>query len=136
MYLEQGRNAGGEVYLYAEEVSEAMKKAVEETNRRRAVQEAYNREHGITPRTIQKSVRRMVKPEDFEETPELVAVDEKELEQQIADLELAMWAASQDLDFERAAELRDQLRTLEAQLKGIALPQATPPSRKKRRRRR
>jgi len=131
------RNAGGEVYLYAEEVTGAMKAAVEETNRRRAVQEVYNREHGITPRTIDKSVRRVVKPEDYEEAPELSApVDEEELKRQIADLELAMWSASQDLDFERAAELRDQLRALEAQLKGVALPQATPPSRKKRRRRR
>jgi len=131
------RNAGGEVYLYAEEVSEAMKAAVEETNRRRAVQEAYNREHGITPQTIEKSVRRMVKPEDFEESPEVaVTIDEDDLRRQIADLELAMWSASQDLDFERAAELRDQIRSLEAQLKGVELPQATPPSRKRRRRRR
>uniref|UniRef100_UPI0025E29DDB helicase-related protein n=1 Tax=Oceanithermus sp. TaxID=2268145 RepID=UPI0025E29DDB len=131
------RNAGGEVFLYADEVSEAMKAAVEETNRRRAIQEAYNREHGITPRTIEKSVRRMVKPEDFEEVPELAAaVDEEELKRQIAELELAMWSASQDLDFERAAELRDQIRALEAQLKGVELPQAAPPGRKKRRRRR
>jgi len=114
-----------------------MKAAVEETNRRRAIQEAYNREHNITPRTIEKSVRRMVKPEDFEEAPELaVAVDEEDLKRQIAELELAMWSASQDLDFERAAEIRDQIRALEAQLKGVELPQAAPPGRKKRRRRR
>ncbi len=131
------RNAGGEVFLYADEVSEAMKAAVEETNRRRAIQEAYNREHGITPRTIEKSVRRMVKPEDFEEAPELaVVVDEENLKHQIAELELAMWSASQDLDFERAAEIRDQIRALEAQLKGVELPQAALPGRKKRRRRR
>ena len=130
------RNAGGEVYLYAEEASEAMKKAVEETNRRRAIQEAYNREHGITPRTIEKGVRRMVKPEDFEEEPAAAVVDNESLKEQLAELELAMWAASQDLDFERAAELRDQIRSLEAQLKGISLPQASPPSRRKRRRRR
>ncbi|WP_297564002.1 excinuclease ABC subunit UvrB [Meiothermus sp.] len=129
------RNVGGEVFLYADTVSDAMKAAIDETNRRRALQEAYNLEHGITPATIQKSVRKLVKPEDYEaEAAEAVLDDPALLQSLLEQLETEMWAASEALDFEKAASLRDQMRSLEARIKG--LPEPTTAGKNKRRRRR
>ncbi|MBO1436094.1 excinuclease ABC subunit UvrB [Meiothermus sp. CFH 77666] len=129
------RNVGGEVFLYADTVSDSMRAAIDETNRRRAIQEAYNLEHGITPATIQKSVRKMVKPEDYEaEAAEVVLDDPAMLQSLLEQLETEMWAASEALDFEKAASLRDQMRSLEARIKG--LPEPTTTGKGKRRRRR
>ncbi|GEM84268.1 excinuclease ABC subunit UvrB [Meiothermus hypogaeus] len=129
------RNVGGEVFLYADTVSDSMRAAIEETNRRRAIQEAYNAAHGITPATIQKSVRKVVKPEDYEaEAAEMVLDDPTLLQSLLEQLETEMWAASEALDFEKAASLRDQMRSLEARLKG--LPEPTTAGKGKRRRRR
>jgi excinuclease ABC subunit B len=117
------RNLGGEVFLYAETVSEAMRVAIEETNRRRALQEAYNLEHGITPETVQKSVRKLVKPEDYQaEAAEIALDDPAVLQSLLEQLETEMWAASEALDFEKAASLRDQMRNLEARIKGLPEP--------------
>jgi excinuclease ABC subunit B len=129
------RNAGGEVYLYAEAVSEAMQAAIDETNRRRALQEAYNAEHGITPQTVQKTVRKVIRPDDYEEAAaEALLEDPESLAQTLGQLELEMWKASEELDFERAMELRDQIRALEARVKG--LPEPTTAGKKQRGRRR
>jgi len=129
------RNAGGEVYLYAEAVSEAMQAAIDETNRRRALQEAYNAEHGITPQTVQKTVRKVIRPDDYEEAAaEALLEDPESLAQTLGQLELEMWKASEELDFERAMELRDQIRALEARVKG--LPEPTTAGKKRRGRRR
>ncbi|MDT7920395.1 MAG: excinuclease ABC subunit UvrB [Meiothermus sp.] len=129
------RNVGGEVILYADTVSDSMRAAIEETNRRRAIQEAYNAAHGITPATIQKTVRKVVKPEDYEAEAADVALDDPALLQSLLEqLETEMWAASEALDFEKAASLRDQMRSLEARLKG--LPEPTTAGKGKRRRRR
>ncbi len=129
------RNVGGEVFLYADTVSDSMRAAIDETNRRRAIQEAYNLEHGITPATIQKSVRKVVKPEDYEAEAAEVALDDPAVLQSLLEqLETEMWAASEALDFEKAASLRDQMRSLEARLKG--LPEPTTAGKGKRRRRR
>ncbi|HFB38936.1 MAG TPA: excinuclease ABC subunit B, partial [Oceanithermus sp.] len=132
------RNVHGEVYLYADQVSEAMQKAIEETNRRRAIQEAYNREHGITPRTVEKSVRPLVKPEDYAEEVLAAEVpeDPEAIKAEIAALSLEMWEASEALDFERAAELRDRIRALEARLKGIRVAEPVAGGRKRRRKKR
>jgi excinuclease ABC subunit B len=117
------RNLGGEVFLYAESVSEAMRVAIEETDRRRALQEAYNLEHGITPETVQKSVRKLVKPEDYQaEAAEIALDDPAVLQSLLEQLETEMWAASEALDFEKAASLRDQMRNLEARIKGLPEP--------------
>uniref|UniRef100_A0A7V4AL54 UvrABC system protein B n=1 Tax=Thermus tengchongensis TaxID=1214928 RepID=A0A7V4AL54_9DEIN len=128
------RNARGEVWLYADQVSEAMERAIRETNRRRALQEAYNREHGIVPETVRKEVRAIIRPEGYEEAP-LPEPAGEDLKERIAELELAMWQAAEELDFERAARLRDELRALEARLQGLKTPEPVPGSRRKRRRR-
>ncbi len=130
------RNAGGEVYLYAEAVSEAMQAAIDETNRRRALQEAYNAEHGITPQTVQKSVRKVIRPDDYEEAAaEVLLEDPEALAETLGQLELEMWKASEELDFERAMELRDQIRSLEARMKGLPEPTTAGKNRRGRRRR-
>ncbi len=127
------RNAKGEVWLYADTVSEAMERAIRETNRRRALQEAYNREHGIVPETVRKEVRAIIRPEGYEEAA-LEALEGEDLKEQIAQLELAMWQAAEALDFERAARLRDEIRALEARLQGLKGPEPVPGRRKRRRR--
>lgn len=129
------RNVGGEVYLYGDVMSDAMKFAIEETNRRRALQEAYNLEHGITPQTVQKSVRKVIKPEDYEEAAtEALIEDAEALQAALEQLETDMWAASNALDFEKAAGIRDQMRSLEARIKGLPEPTTAGKGKRKRRR--
>ena len=118
------RNERGEVWLYADTLSEAMQRAIEETNRRRRLQEAYNLEHGITPKTVQKAVRAVIRPEGTEEAAEEVW-DEEAIKAQIAELELLMWQMAERMEYEKAAELRDQIRALEARLQG-AKPEPLP----------
>jgi excinuclease ABC subunit B len=121
------RNVSGEVILYADVISEAMQGAIDETNYRREKQLAYNREHGITPETIRKTIRGVIRGAEEVETVsdpwqrELATADLKE---ELAELELEMWEASDALDFERAAGIRDRIREIEAKLQGkeVALP--------------
>lgn len=121
------RNVSGEVILYADVMSEAMQGALDETNYRRDKQLAYNNEHGITPETIRKTIRGVIRGAEEVETVsdpwqrELVTADLKE---ELAELELEMWEASDALDFERAAGIRDRIREIEAKLQGkeIAMP--------------
>jgi excinuclease ABC subunit B len=109
------RNSEGHVIMYADTVTDSMRVAIDETNRRRAIQQAYNEEHGITPTTIQKSVRDLIaiskkvaqEEKDLEKDPE--SMNEKELEQAIRDTEKHMQRAAADLNFEAAAEYRDHL---------------------------
>jgi excinuclease ABC subunit B len=116
------RNVNGEVYLYGDSTTPAMQYAMDETNRRRTIQEAFNIEHGITPETISKSIRKVIRGEEAPEEaaakamPE--ATDRETILAQITDLELDMWEASENLDFEKAAAARDQIRQLEARLAG------------------
>ncbi|GAA5514729.1 uvrABC system protein B [Deinococcus carri] len=131
------RNVNGEVVLYADTVTPAMQSAMEETARRREKQIAYNEEHGITPTTVRKGVRDVIRGEEIAEaegTAEL-GNDRDALTAQLTDLELDMWQASEDLDFERAASLRDQIRAIEAKLQGKEFKQATVPGQKARGRR-
>jgi len=109
------RNAEGRVIMYADNMTDSMKAAIEETERRRKIQMAYNEEHGITPQTIKKAVRdliaisKSVAKEDatFQKDPE--SMSKKELEKLIAQVEKRMKKAAAELDFESAATLRDQL---------------------------
>ena len=106
------RNADGRVILYGDTLTESMAKAMSETNRRRAIQEAYNREHGITPETIRNAIRSVleVTKRVEESAPETLTEDERDaLMRRIED---EMVGAAKELEFERAAQLRDQLLKL------------------------
>jgi excinuclease ABC subunit B len=125
------RNVAGEVILYADGVSDAMRAAIDETDRRRSKQLAYNAEHGITPETIIKRIQEVIRGERDEAEP-VKAIDpwerellEDDVRQELALLENEMWAASEALDFEKAAAVRDRIRELEAKLEGreLRLPQ-------------
>ncbi|KAB2441759.1 excinuclease ABC subunit B [Bacillus luti] len=115
------RNENGRVIMYADRITRSMGIAIEETQRRRTIQEAYNEEHGITPKTIQKGVRDVIRattaaeePETYEATP-TKKMTKKEREKTIAKIEAEMKEAAKALDFERAAELRDLLLELKAE---------------------
>ena len=109
------RNSEGHVIMYADHMTDSMRLAIEETNRRREIQKAYNEEHGITPQTIHKAVRdlirisREVAQDDlkFEKDPE--SMSPKELKKLIEQVQKKMKKAAADLDFETAAALRDQM---------------------------
>ncbi len=119
------RNAEGRVLMYADVMTDSMKKAIEETERRRAIQEKYNQEHHITPTTIQKSVRDLIRISKdiakeqmkIEKDPESMSA--KELKALIARVEKQMRRAAADLDFETAAELRDQMIRLKQNLQEL-----------------
>ena len=129
------RNVNGEVFLYADEVSEAMRAAIDETNRRRDKQLAFNREHGITPETIRKRIHEVIRGEEAEpQKAERLDPWERELlfddlKQELAQLETEMWKASEDLDFERAAAIRDRIHEIEARLEGKKVDVPTIPGR-------
>ncbi len=114
------RNVNGTVILYADHVTDSMRRAIDETDRRRAKQAAYNQEHGITPLTIQKAIDpRLVESAeaDYVDVPIVAEADAeylslKEISKRIAALEKQMRQAAGDLEFERAAELRDQIQRL------------------------
>ncbi len=115
------RHLEGQVLMYADHVTEAMRAAIEETERRRAKQITYNQEHGITPQTVQKAVRDTIRAAEVrqekisEQVPrELLEAGGEDLEDLIEALETEMQAAAERLDFERAAELRDEIRELRA----------------------
>ncbi|MCI5568861.1 MAG: excinuclease ABC subunit UvrB [Lachnospiraceae bacterium] len=109
------RNSEGHVIMYADVMTESMRTAIEETARRRSLQEAYNKEHGITPTTIQKAVRDVISisrevaktTKGLEKDPE--SMNHNEIKKLIQKLEKQMRKAAADLDFELAAELRDQM---------------------------
>ena len=100
------RNANGEVIMYADTMSEAMDYAIKETNRRREIQSAFNKEHNIIPKTIQKEIKEVITNEAKEKNKK-TKITKKEKEKMLADLESEMRSAAANLDFERAMELRD-----------------------------
>lgn len=112
------RNANGHVIMYADRVTDSMSRAIEETTRRRAIQEAYNREHGITPRTIRKEVKDLIELTKVAETDGRMLYDDdsqlsdRELHQRIVQVEKDMRAAAKALEFEQAAHWRDELGRL------------------------
>ena len=116
------RNAEGHVIMYADKITESMQLAIDETQRRREIQMRYNEEHGITPKTIQKSVRdlisisKKVAAEEMRLEKDPESMSQKELEKLIADLTKQMKKAAAELNFEAAAELRDKLVELKKML--------------------
>ena len=119
------RNSEGHVIMYADTMTESMEKAISETERRREIQKAYNKEHGITPKTIQKSVRELIsiskdiahKEMQFKKDPE--EMDKAELEKLIADIQKKMKKAAAELNFEAAAEYRDKMIELKNMLRDL-----------------
>ena len=119
------RNAEGHVIMYADTITDSMRAALDETNRRRRIQMKYNEEHGITPQTIKKAVRDLISISKeiakeevrFEKDPE--SMNRKELEKLIADVQKKMQKAAADLNFEAAAELRDKMIELKKRLQDM-----------------
>lgn len=113
------RNAGGKVIMYADNMTDSMRNAINETNRRRSVQEAYNEENGIVPRTIIKEIRPPIHNSD-DEISEMVKLSKHGTRTQITakvkELEKQMRQAAKEFDFERAAELRDIILEMKAEL--------------------
>lgn len=119
------RNENGHVIMYADHMTKSMQETIDETARRRTIQEAYNREHGITPHTIKKDIRSLIsstsdtedkgKKEDFLDV-DFADMDSKDQKEMIANLEDQMRAAAKKLDFEKAANLRDTVLELKAQI--------------------
>jgi len=115
------RNVNGTVIMYADQTTESMHRALDETNRRRAVQQAYNREHGVTPQTIQKEIAGSLVEIAEADYVDLAAVAEEaptyiplqEIPKRVAALRQEMRAAAAALEFERAAELRDEIQRLQ-----------------------
>ncbi len=116
------RNADGHVVMYADTMTDSMKGAIEETNRRRAIQQKYNEDHGITPQTVRKAVRELIAiskkatgrnvsriEKDYE------SMSREELERLLEALTRSMHTAAAELDFEKAAELRDEIKKIRAE---------------------
>ncbi|WP_454968123.1 helicase-related protein, partial [Gemella sanguinis] len=117
------RNANGRVIMYADNITRSMKKAIDETNRRREIQMAYNEEHGITPQTIIKDIRDSIsaKKEVIEdetlELEEVSNITDDNIEEHLAELEQEMFSAAEKFEFERAAKLRDTIAELKEKYK-------------------
>lgn len=116
------RNANGTVIMYADTITESMRRAIDETERRRVIQEAYNKKHGITPQTIRKKIHEVIeatkvaeKEEPYQALPDLRRMSKKERQTLLDHLEKEMKAAAKELQFERAAELRDMIIELKAE---------------------
>ena len=116
------RNSEGRVLMYADTITDSMHRALQETERRRSIQMAYNEEHGITPQTIKKAVRdlisisKKVTAEELQMEKDPESMSEKELKKTIKDLEKKMKKAAAELNFEVAAEVRDKLIELKKML--------------------
>ncbi|WP_240374422.1 excinuclease ABC subunit UvrB [Bacillus piscicola] len=115
------RNANGHVIMYADRITDSMETAIQETTRRREIQKAYNEEHGIVPKTIQKAIPELIQAtitledqNDFDK-PALDKLSKKERQRVMEELESEMKQAARDLQFERAAELRDMLLEIKAE---------------------
>ena len=109
------RNANGHVIMYGDKITDSMNQAIEETARRRRIQEKYNEEHGITPKTIIKDIREVISNIATDKTSKAKKPTKKELAKTIEMLEQEMREAAKNLDFERAMELRDILFEMKAQ---------------------
>ena len=124
------RNSEGRVIMYADTITRSMKNAIEETNRRRKIQDEYNKEHGITPTTIKKSIRDLITTstdEDIEELnrqnqgKDIESMSKKELQAEIKTYTKKMETAAAELNFEQAAEYRDRLKELKITLRDFDL---------------
>lgn len=106
------RNADGRVLMYGDTITESMMKAISETERRRALQQAYNEAHGITPETVRNSIREVLEITRQVEASSATPLDEDERAALLQQIENEMLSAAKELEFEKAAKLRDQLLAL------------------------
>jgi excinuclease ABC subunit B len=121
------RNVRGKVLMYADNVTDSMRRAIDETNRRRQAQIAYNEERGITPATIQKAVREVIEAKRISDTKDYYGISKKDIKHlaldeimlTIADLEREMKQAARALDFEHAAECRDEISRIKKLLPNV-----------------
>ena len=118
------RNANGRVIMYADNITRSMKKAIDETNRRREIQMAYNEEHGIIPQTIIKDIRdsisakkEIIKDDELLELEESTNITDDNIEEHLAELEQQMFAVAEKFEFEQAAKLRDTIAELKEKYK-------------------
>ena len=117
------RNVNGKVIMYADSITDSMRRAINETNRRRRLQMEFNKKHGITPKTIEKGIHDIIEATKVAEQPADYHVDTKEklsaddIRALIEKLEAEMRAAAEALEFEKAANLRDEILSLREQLK-------------------
>ena len=110
------RNANGHVIMYGDKITDSMKSAIDETSRRRKIQEKYNKEHGIIPQTIKKEIREVISNIDTKEPKNKKKLTKKEIAKNIESIEEEMRDAARNLDFERAMELRDILFEMKSSL--------------------
>ncbi|MDA4131123.1 MAG: UvrB/UvrC motif-containing protein, partial [Thaumarchaeota archaeon] len=109
------RNAAGQVIMYGDQVTDSMKRAIDETNRRREIQSEYNQKHGITPETVRKEIRALLaETEEIEEeiSQSKAFLDSPDFPRIISELEEQMKIAANNLEFEVAARIRDKIRSL------------------------
>lgn len=132
------RNARGHVIMYADRITDSMKRAIDETARRREIQQAYNKAHGITPKTIVKPIKPLIETTlvaesggKYEVKPGKKKLTKKDRENLIKTLTREMQQASRALEFERAAELRDMILELDGSLPGVAPKKAAKSRRSK-----
>ena len=115
------RNSEGHVIMYADKITKSMKKAIDETERRRKIQTEFNKKHGITPTTIKKNISEIIQvtksTKEIEEVKE--EFSQEQIENIIINLETEMYAAAEELDFEKAAEIRDQIAKMKREFAGV-----------------
>ena len=113
------RNSEGRVIMYADTITGSMRKAIDETERRRSIQEEFNEEHGIVPTTIKKNIAEIIQITKKKEEEEIEEFSKDDIETIIINLEAEMYKAAEELDFERAAALRDQIKSMKDNFTGV-----------------
>lgn len=106
------RNSEGHVIMYGDTITGSMKKAIDETERRRKIQEDFNEKHGITPTTIKKNIGEIIQITKKAEEAEIEEFNREDIETILINMESEMYKAAEELDFERAARLRDQIKKM------------------------
>ena len=113
------RNSEGRVIMYADTITGSMRRAIDETERRRAIQEEFNEEHGIVPTTIKKNIAEIIQITKKKEEEEIEEFSKDDIETILINLEAEMYKAAEELDFERAAALRDQIKSMKDNFTGV-----------------
>lgn len=113
------RNSEGRVIMYADTITKSMKKAIDETERRRKIQEDFNKVHGIVPTTIKKNIAEIIQITKKKEEEEIEEFSKDDIETILINMESEMYKAAEELDFERAAALRDQIKAMKENFTGV-----------------